>query len=80
MNVTIKTKYDIGDIIYAVDHYYDYYASHTQYVITDIIVKIDSRDIRIMYCVECGERVDRFPEAWCFATYEECARWCEEHN
>ena len=80
MKVSVDTKFNIGDVVYAVDHYYDYYASHMTYVITDIIVNISNQDIRIMYCVERGEHSDRFPEAWLFKTYEECEQWCKEHN
>jgi hypothetical protein len=80
MKFTINTKFNIGDTVYAVDHYYDYYASHTPYIISDIIINIDRRDVRIMYCAKQREHTDRFPEEWCFATYEECAKWCEEHN
>ena len=80
MKFTIETQFNIGDTVYAADHYYDYYASHTPYVISDIIINVSKRNIRIMYCVEQGERTERFPEEWCFATYEECAKWCEENN
>jgi hypothetical protein len=80
MKITLDTKFNIGDTVYAADHYYDYYASHTTYVISDIIINVSNRSIRTMYCVEQGERTDRFPEDWCFATYEECERWCKEHN
>lgn len=80
MKVTLDTKFNIGDTVYVVDHYYDYYASHTPYVITDIIIKIDDEDIRTMYCIQQGEDVDQVTEAWVFKTYEECAKWCEEHN
>lgn len=80
MKITIETRFDIGDTVYAVDHYYDYYASHTPYVVSDIIININNKDIRTMYCVEQGEHIDRFPEQWVFATYEECEKWCEEHN
>ena len=80
MKVNLETQFNIGDTVYAADHYYDYYASHTPYIITDIIININNRNIRTMYCVEQGEHQDRFPEEWLFATYEKCAKWCEEHN
>ena len=80
MKLTVDTKFSIGDVVYVVDHYYDYYASHRPYVVTDIIINIDNRNTRVTYCVECGEHIDRFPEEWLFTTYEECARWCDEHN
>lgn len=80
MKFTIETQFNIGDTVYAADHYYDYYASHTPYVITDIGVNIKNRSTHIMYYVKQGERTDRFPEGWLFKTYEECAKWCDEHN
>lgn len=80
MKFTIGTKFNIGDVVYAADHYYDYYASHMPYVITNIIVNLGDRNIRIMYYVERGEHLDRFPEEWLFKTYEECEQWCREHN
>lgn len=80
MKFSIDTKFSIGDTVYAADHYYEYYTSHTPYIISDIIVNISSRDTRIMYCVERGEHADRFPEDWLFKTYEECDTWCREHN
>ena len=27
MKITLDTKFDIGDTVYAVDHYYDFYAT-----------------------------------------------------
>ena len=80
MKFTIETRFNIGDVVYAVDHYYDYYASHTPYIITDIIININNRNIHTMYCVEQGEHTDKFPEEWIFNTYEECNKWCREHN
>lgn len=80
MKFTIDTKFNIGDTIYVADHYYDYYASHMPYTITDIVVNINNRDIRTMYYVAQGEHTECLPENWCFGTYTECAKWCEEHN
>ena len=80
MKTTVETQFNIGDIVYAADHYHCYYTSHTPYVITDIIININNRDTRIMYCVEQNGSSDRFPEEWLFTTYEECAKWCDEHN
>lgn len=80
MKVNFETQFNIGDIVYVADHYYDFYATSKPYVVSDIIINISCRDIRTMYCVEQGDLIDRFPEDWLFATYEECAKWCEEHN
>lgn len=80
MKITINTKFDIGDVVYAADHYYDYYTSHTPYVVSDIIINVNDRDVRTMYCVEQNGIANRFPEDWLFATYEECTKWCDENN
>jgi hypothetical protein len=80
MKINLETQFNIGDIVYAADHYYDFYATSKPYVISDIIINIDHRDVRTMYCVEQGDITDRFPEDWLFATYEECKRWCDKQN
>jgi hypothetical protein len=80
MKLTIDTKFDIGDIVYAADHYYDYCADHTPYIVSDIIINISNRGVHTMYCVEYEDRANRFPEDWLFATYEECTKWCDEQN
>lgn len=80
MKLHVNTRFDLGDVVYAADHYYDYYASRKPYVINDIVVNINNRDVRVMYGVERNDVADRFPEEWLFNTYEECKRWCEEQN
>lgn len=80
MKFTIDTKFNIGDTVYAADHYNEFYAHHDPYIISDIIININNRDIRTMYCVEQGDRADRFPENWLFASYEECTKWCADNN
>ena len=80
MKFSLETQFDIGDAVYTADHYHDYYANSTPHVITDIIININNRGIRTMYCVEQGGLADRFPGEWVFSTYEECTKWCDEQN
>ena len=80
MKLNIETQFDIGDIVYAAEHYYDLYAVKEPYIISDIIVNINNGGIRIMYCVEQNGLTDRFPAEWLFNTYEECTKWCKEQN
>ena len=80
MKYTLETKFDIGDTVYIADHYYDYYASHTPYVVTGITVKINHNGTYIAYYVEHGENTDYLPETFIFSTYDECVKWCDEHN
>ena len=76
----IKTKFKVGDTVYVADLYHDYYARHMPCVITNIIINITNNNMLIVYCVECGEYMNRLPESWLFSTYEECEKWCEDHN
>jgi hypothetical protein len=80
MTFNIETRFNIGDTVYAADHYYDFYAVKDPYIINDIIVNISNRGIRVMYCAEQNGRTTRFPAEWLFDTYEECTKWCKEHN
>lgn len=80
MQITIATKFNVGDVVYIVDHYYDFYANHKPYVVQDVLIDINSRRTHIQYEVEQDDMMYRVPEDWIFATYEECAKWCEEHN
>ena len=80
MEIIIKTKYNTGDIVYIADHYYDFYANRKPYIITDVLIDINNRRTHIEYEVEQDNSIYRVPEAWTFDSYEECAKWCDEHN
>lgn len=80
MKYTIETRFDVGDTVYIADLYYDYYASHTPYVVTGITANVRHNDISVAYYVESEGHTDHLPEAFLFNTYEECAKWCKEHN
>jgi hypothetical protein len=80
MEITIKTKYNVGDVVYIADHYYDFYAYRKPYIIKDVLIDVNSRRTYIQYEVEQDGTTYRSPEHWTFTTYEECAKWCEEHN
>ena len=80
MKITFDTKFNIGDTVYAPDHYYDFYANHTPYVVTDIILHVSDRNVRTLYCINQGEYSDHVTEEWLSHTYEECVQWCKEHN
>lgn len=80
MEFTIKTKFNIGDTVYVAEHYYELYACKEPHIVTDILINGNPRHISIRYETMCNGNIERFPEGWIFATYEECAKWCEEHN
>lgn len=80
MKTVIDTKFNVGDMVYVADHYYDFYANRIPYLIKAILIDVNHRRTRIAYEVEQGDATYRIPEAWVFATYEECAEWCEKEN
>ena len=80
MQMTIESKFNIGDIVYVADLYHDFYANRKPYVVKDVLVDINSRRIHIQYEVEQDGLVCYSPEDWTFATYEECVQWCKERN
>lgn len=80
MDLTIETQFNIGDVVYVADHYYDFYANHKPYIIKDVLIDINNRRTHIQYEVEQDNFIYRVPSAWVFGSYEKCARWCEEHN
>lgn len=80
MELTIKTKFNIGDKVYVVDHYYELYARKTPGVITSVWVCSNTRHTIIRYEVKFDGNTEEVPESWVFSSYEECAKWCDEHN
>ena len=80
MDINITTKYNIGDEVYVADHFYDYIPLRTPFIITDVLITIDSHKRTIRYMVEQNGCVDSVPEEWIFDTYAECTKWCEKHN
>jgi hypothetical protein len=80
MEISVKTKYNVGDVVYIADCYYDFYANHEPYVVKDVIIDINTHRTRIQYEVEQKYTSYRVSEAMTFSTYAQCAKWCNEHN
>lgn len=80
METLIKTKFNIGDIVYIADHYYDFYANSEPYLIRDVLIDVNHRRTHISYDVEQGDFTYRVPEAWTFTSYDECVQWCDARN
>lgn len=82
--VVVNTKYDVGDIIW----YYNYsrgayYPSPLPGKIDKISVEITKNNIYIYYhveiCRDSNKIYETYSENKCFNSFEECAKWCEEH-
>jgi hypothetical protein len=80
INVNITPRYNIGDEVYVVSHYYDYYPQQDAYKINDVIIDIYDKDVHIRYEVKREDFVEYVPEVWVHSTYSECKKWCDEHN
>lgn len=80
MKITAETKFNVGDTVYIADHYYDFYANHKPYIVSDVLIDINSKRMHISYDVDQDDFTYSVPEEWVFATYEECTKWCDEHN
>ena len=80
MKTTVETRFDVGDIVYVADHYYDLYPISKPYVVRDVVVRVTSDSIHIHYEIEKEGILDYVPEEWVFETYTECTKWCDEHN
>ena len=80
MELTVKTKFNIGDVVYVIDHYYELYARKEPRIITDIFICGNTKHIGVRYELTGNGDTDVIPEEWVFATYEECVKWCKDHN
>lgn len=81
MDINIKTKYNIGDIVYIPEHYEEFFPSKPLTIIS-ISVKVLPDVIYTEYEV-CGgefEYCEKASEDCIFLTYEECTKWCDNHN
>lgn len=80
MNLEITTKYNIGCHVY-IPEFYEGYVVAGPYTITNIEININADRTKISYCVNNGDAfMGCFPEDRFFGTYDECAKWCEEHG
>ncbi len=80
METNVETKFNIDDKVYVADLYHDYYVSKEPYTVVGIDIDISDHATKIRYRLERDGAVNSAIEDMLFATYEECTKWCEEHN
>lgn len=80
MKISVETKFNIGDIVYVADNYDDYIANSEPHIVQDVLINVSRRGTHILYEVNRKGFTFTITEAWVFATYAECTKWCEEHN
>lgn len=80
MKLSIETKFNIGDTVYIAECYEDWFAYKESCIISDISISANSQTTHVLYEVKQDGFTDRVPEDWIFSTYDECKKWCDEHN
>lgn len=85
MKLDITTKYNIGDTVWFTDYFYDtFYPIRYPGVIYEIDIEITKTQRLISYWIEVdydgNKEFEKYAEVVCFASYEECTKWCDERN
>ena len=80
MNIVVNTKFNVGDRVYVVNFYHDFYVTDRPYIIKDFLVKINKHKTFISYEVEQNNSTEMIPEQWIFSNYEDGVAWCDNMN
>ncbi len=80
MNINVTTKFNIGDKVYMIERYEDYFPNKNVLTIKGISFDVDHDKQEIRYYVSAYGRIHSVPEHKLFTSYEECTIWCDEHN
>jgi hypothetical protein len=83
MDINVRAKFNIGDIIYIVDSYYDHWhAVQEGFEVCSVQVNVRQGKCRINYELKANFNgyQPSYDEQWCFATYEDAVEWCNKHN
>lgn len=83
MNITINTKYNIGDIVYIAWCYNgEFLPENKLYTINKIYAYAENENIKISYGIidNSDDMEMEVYECDCFPTYAECTKWCKKQN
>lgn len=82
MKINLDTKFNIGDTVYFPELGYDEWYPSDPATILDIMIHINNNTTTIKYYIIDKDGPRRVPirSDWCFATCEECTKWCQENN
>ena len=83
--ITIDAKYNIGDEMWFADYIYDEFCPVKRPAkIIEICIEITEKKTTVCYwaTINYGDYVncEKYAEDVCFASYEECVKWCKEQN
>lgn len=84
-NISIEAKYNIGDKVWFTDYCYDtFYPCKYCGEIYEMEIEITKTQKIIYYWIVVdyngSKEYEKYSEAMCFASYEECTKWCDERN
>lgn len=85
MDIVVNTKYNINDTVWFADYFYDTcYPCKYPAKISEINININESRLAAVYllAIDYGDGItlEKCAEKFCFPTYEECTKWCEEQN
>ena len=79
MDINIKTKYNIGDTVYIPECYEEFFPSKP-FKVTGVLMKVSTNTTLIQYQLQSNEYEETVAEQQVFSTYEDCTKWCNNHN
>lgn len=81
MDISISTKFNVGDIVYTVYNYEDYWcADNNECIVQEIHIKKSMNETCVIYGLVCGNYSTRCVEGYCFGSYETAKEWCLREN
>lgn len=72
--------FNIGDMVYVAESYHEYVANSQPYEIVGISIHTNGQTTKVIYDIHQEYILTTVSEKFIFATYEECEKWCKEHN
>jgi hypothetical protein len=80
MKLTLNTKYNINDTIYIAECYNGEFFPSRALTVYQIYTESSLYITEIYYYMYYYGEYVKFSESRCFGSYEECSKWCKEHN
>lgn len=80
MDINIKSKASIGDIVYTVECYNGEFIPSEPLIIDTVYTETTAEGTACTYRVYYAGEYMRIGEDYCFTDYTECTEWCNQHN
>ena len=80
MDINIKSKASIGDIVYTVECYNGEFTTSKPLIVDAVYTETTSEGTMCAYRVCYAGEYMQIGEANCFTDFTECTEWCNQHN